>query len=858
MNLIDRVSALCDQTSLTGIDFIQVVEPTVQTILRVYFIVEPTELDNVFIDPDLLLDPVGTETAGPPVEELVLSVTILSDETKQLVHIDDLAWRRVISPSGIRPVLEITVSEPGDFSIHRLTIDDARLDPFFNGVAFSFKQGCPSVFDCLADCKPVVEEGIDFSVDYLARDFHSFRRALLDFAAQRYPQWSEPLEADQAVMLMEIMAVLGDEFAYTQDRYAREASLETATQRRSRSALARLVDYSPDPGRAANTELAVWVAEGQGGRLPDVGARVWALPEGRDPIPFSVLSPEWHHESWNEIPLHCADSDVTCLPKGAQGAYLVTTAPTAAEMPAGWTKTPEELWVGRHAILRSRPADPGEPERAFAITITGAEHLIDELVLTNGAPTQLTRITWEEPTPWPLLFAATAALLNIVTVVAGEEITEFFRVGSEAEVAARHPAVSENDLAVIAGFPQAVEREGPYDRDRGARGVILRYGLRHSETRGLGWIGEQDSVVLDTRSTRKPLLRIAEVRPPLLSTDPPNLSPVAGAVWNFRHDLLDADLDLTAYTLEEGLWREVVTHQTPFEDVVFQDYAGNDGWSLRFGEGAFGRPPERGTIFEVKYFTAPGIDANLALDSVKHLTSPPLASPGAVLSYAAAATNPLPIDSGMNEELPESIRINAPEAFRARPLRAVRPEDFNEIITRLDWVQQANATPRWTGSWMSDHVAADPFDGVVLLEAQRTELTDIMDCIRQVTRDVRLEDPDYLDIDLYVKVCVRDGAYPGQVSPLVVKALAPPGYFDPDNFTFGQPLRRSALEAAIQSVPGVKGVDKIKLRVRRRYDWQTFTEPELTAAPRQIIRLQNDPLYPGRGSLTVEAHGGAG
>jgi hypothetical protein len=240
------------------------------------------------------------------------------------------------------------------------------------------------------------------------------------------------------------------------------------------------------------------------------------------------------------------------------------------------------------------------------------------------------------------------------------------------------------------------------------------------------------------------------------------------------------------------------------------------------------------------------------------LTPPPGAAPGPVLGYASTVTNPLPIDSGINEELPEGIRINAPEAFRARPLRAVRPEDFSEIVTRLDWVQQANATPKWTGSWMTDFVAADPLDGFAPSESQRAELSMVIDRIRQVTRDVRPQDPDYLDIDLFIKVCVRENAYPGQVTPRVLSALSPPGYFDPDNFTFGKPLRRSDLEAAVQSVPGVKGVDEIKLRVRRRLDWKSFTDAELPVAPRQIIRLQNDPLYPGRGSLTVEAHGGAG
>ena len=62
---------------------------------------------------------------------------------------------------------------------------------------------------------PPPSNGVDYPVDYLARDFWSLRRALLDFAADRYPKWAERIEADQAVMLMEIMAALGDEFAYT-------------------------------------------------------------------------------------------------------------------------------------------------------------------------------------------------------------------------------------------------------------------------------------------------------------------------------------------------------------------------------------------------------------------------------------------------------------------------------------------------------------------------------------------------------------------------------------------------------------------------------------------------------------------
>ena len=847
---IDRTSALCEQTALTGIDFIQVVEPFVQTVLRVFFIVEPSDLDAPMVDAALLVAPAAGDDAGPPLPELGLGVTITSSETGRDVEIETISWRLVRAPAGIRLALELVVPEPGDFAIHSMHIDDARVDRFFNDRAFSFKQGCPSVFDCREPCDPEPIESVDHPVDYLARDFWSFRRALLDMAAEHYPGWSEPLEADLAVMLMEIMAALGDEFAYAQDRIARELTLETATQRRSRSGLARLVDYMPDPGGAAQTELAVFVAAGGGGAFAVEEARVWALPEGRPAIPFSVEEPVWHHEAWNRIPLHQPDSDVACLPEGSTEAYLVTQAPTVAQLPPAETQTPESFWTGRRAILRSRPADPADPYRAFAITLTGVEHTTDPLVLTNGAPTNLTRITWTEPTPFPLPLAETEALLNIAPVTAGEHVSEHFRVGLDAAALARNPGLTPAERRALLALPRAVERQGPLKADRKHRDRILRYGLRASETRGLGWKGPRDPLGIGAGDGRRPMLRVFEVLPPALTPDP-------APAWIFHRDLLTADLDTAAFTLEEGIWRTVVTHQTPFENVAFQDYAGDAGWTVRFGDGDFGRPPQEGAVLEASYFVTAGTDANLPPDSVVHLEPPPGAPAGLVLGYASGAVNPLPITNGVAEETPADIRISAPEAWRALPLRAVRPEDYSAIIERLSWVQRANAVTAWTGSWSTDFVAADPLGGVGYSPEEREELEHVVDCIRLAARDARVADPEYLDIDLEVSVCVSADAYPGEVIPQIVRRLGPPGFFDPDNFTFGQPLRRSALEAAIQGTPGVKGVDEMRLRVRRRTEWEVFDGPELAVGHSQIIRLQNDPAFPSRGSLRVTGHGGA-
>ena len=57
----DRLTALLEQTAMTGIDFVQVVDPD-QTVLRVFFLIDPDELDDPIVNPvDLPVD-VSTET----------------------------------------------------------------------------------------------------------------------------------------------------------------------------------------------------------------------------------------------------------------------------------------------------------------------------------------------------------------------------------------------------------------------------------------------------------------------------------------------------------------------------------------------------------------------------------------------------------------------------------------------------------------------------------------------------------------------------------------------------------------------------------------------------------------------------
>ena len=128
----------------------------------------------------------------------------------------------------------LTLDGDGDFSVYTLTAAGPDIDPFFSSHKLRFRLGCDERFDCRAPRAPLpTEPELPVTIDYLAKDYSSFRQALLDFIPTRLPAWTERSEADLGMMLLELFAYTGDNLSYMQDRVANEAYLSTATQRRS-------------------------------------------------------------------------------------------------------------------------------------------------------------------------------------------------------------------------------------------------------------------------------------------------------------------------------------------------------------------------------------------------------------------------------------------------------------------------------------------------------------------------------------------------------------------------------------------------------------------------------------------------
>lgn len=852
-----RRAVLCAQAPqvVTGIDFVQVVDPATQTHLRVFFI----------IDPDALVPPLAT---GPfPATVSGLTVTIAAVHGGAPVPIIQLRWAQVlldpIDATG-RVCLDILVAAPGGFEPYCLTIthqpaagQSNQIDPFSASDVFTFKQACPTGDDCQVQVACPPEPLVDFPVDYLARDFWSLRRALLDFAAQRYPDWKEPIEADLGAMVMEILAALGDEFAWTQDRHDAETRFGSATQRASLFALARLVDHRPDRGAPARGEAMLTAQDI--GTLP-ADTVFWAATGAEALVPFSSDAPLWVHPFWNARPPHRPDPSLSCLKRGAT-SLLISIAGIPADAtpddPAHpGTPLPVETWlIGRRIMLLSDPEDAAEGRRAAAMTITAAERLSDPLIQTGGMPTPVVRLHWSdaEATTFELPFDGLSAALNIAMVTAGEPVTAYARAGSDGDIPEAWKTLPPPVQYRLLGLDRLIEREGPYvDSSGTTRSIVARLGLAQTETGSLrfGPDGLPDLAITQLDGPAALPVNLPDDLDALMQ-----LFPASATSWTYVDDLLDARGQTTVFSIEPGMWRRIETHHLPTGDFGFAGYAGDNGWSVRFGFGDFGEPPTDGALLRITYHTDPGLAGNIGRETLALAWPKGKQPPQAVAKLIASATNPLAYANARAEAGKDEIRLSAPNEYRQMPLRAVRPEDYATIIERMPWVQRANATTRWTGSWSTDFVAVDPLDSIAITDDQRAALRQRIECIRLVTRDARQADAAYVDIDIEVDVCIAAGFYAGDVLPRLRAALAAPGFFAPDNFSFGTPLIRSALEAAAQGVPGVAHVDAIRIRVHGQGTWRDFVEDALTVAPEQIVRLADDRDRSTLGMLAVAATG---
>jgi hypothetical protein len=797
------------QDKLTGLDFIHV--DATQTVLDVFFVRDP------------MVPPMAVAFAAPNdlTADHVVIQRIGSEEAPERIEATAVAW----AVNDGRNVLRVTVAAPGGFALYRLTIEDplGRIDPILNGLPFSFKAACPTELDCEAEPRPCPPEAlVDFPVDYTARDFWSIRQALLDYASQRRPEWKDRLEADIGMMWAEALSALGDEFSYQSDAILQQAHLETATELRSIRRHARLVDYEIDDGQAAFTWLAVTVDPVIGAGTLQAGTRVW---DTNRTIVFEVgrglhdQAPNFHlgmlaggaawpmDASINRLEAYVWDENATCLFAGStrlhvRGHHAV-------------------LLAGRRVILSVDPSVAGKPVRRWCVQLTGATNTSDPL---PAVATPLTELTWAraDAPPFDLDLEVLTVFGNVAPATAGETRHVAFQIGG--------PAVPPEG-----GLP------GPVERIAADGAVIQLQGLEGTELHGLVWTDRGEA-------RTRPDVALYEATP--LGPDFRN-----DDAWTWRRSFVGTNSSQptdTHFTLDDGLWRRVVGYRRVGGDIVHRDYATSQGSTVRLPDGQFGRAAPDGQIFQAVYRIFHGARGSVAADTLTGFDA-------AIAPFIQSVTNPLPASGGRDPENIVSIKESAPEAFRRVTFRAVRPEDYAAAAETLPWIQRAGATQRWTGSWLTTFVTADPVGSTRLTTPQRRQLAVTLDRYRQTGRDLATLDARYADLDLHIGICVEPTAYRGEVKERALVALfgEPGAFFSPDAFTFGTPLERSRLEAALQAVPGVRAVEEILIRRRGFFPLRPFTELVYWAGASTVIRVENSRQTPELGAVNLMMRGGA-
>jgi hypothetical protein len=275
---------------------------------------------------------------------------------------------------------------------------------------------------------------------------------------------------------------------------------------------------------------------------------------------------------------------------------------------------------------------------------------------------------------------------------------------------------------------------------------------------------------------------------------------------------------------------------------------------LRFGNNTNGKFPESLTDFVATYRIGNGTAGNVGAESLVFLATGD--------ARIQSCTNPLPASGGVDPETTDQIRRRAPQAFMTQE-RAITMPDYVAIAERNTQIDQAVATLRWTGSWNTVFIAAEPKGGGKLKPAMRKTLTRSINRYRLAGQDIELQSPQYLPLKIELTVCVDPSYFQADVRQSLLQVLSSQtlsdgtkGLFAPDNFTFGQTVYLSPIYAAARKVAGVTSVTATVFEPQGVNTTTYLAKGEIPLGSFQIAQMDNDRSYPNHGQLTLVLKGG--
>jgi hypothetical protein len=783
--------------------------------------------------------------------------------------------------------LRLYVDQEGDFSSYILAIRaNSQIDAERSEARFGFKATCPTDLDCrqAVDCPPGALDAP--ALDYLAKDYQSFRRLMVDLIALRNPGWQERLPADLGMTLVELFAYVGDYLSYWQDAGpGTESYLDTCLHRISARRHGRLIDYRMHNGRNARSFVHFRAAPGASGVVPmgtKLSTRIGRPLQGAGAAPGTILPYTADFDgdpalagatvfetsmllsvtdTHNLLRIHTWGDAQCCIAKGTTEAFLFYTAG-----PAGAQKAHAPALKPGDFLLLEEVRSPvttleadRDPARRIVVRLTMAEPATDSVysdAVPNGMLTPrsspgepvlpLQHVVWraEDALPFTLCISAlttanvavdqvSVARGNIAAVDHGRTVKKDSSVAAD-ELKLPDQGALRWKLPSL-GLPTGPLTHQPMpavpEYDSEGRPLIGRYDLTGDADQAM------PACVLLMQS----------------ASDPPE-------AWTAAADLLDS-----------GAF-----------DNQFVAEVDNDGRAvLRFGDDVYGRTPSGIVRARARYRVGNGRSGNIGAGALVHMVLPdpadPLdpSDPGAPLNLAQveAVYQPLAATLGADPQTIEEVRQLAPEAFRAIQYRAVTEEDWHTVAMRNPALAAAKASFHWTGSWYTVFVAVNPAHtddmiqlpggGLALTADFEQSITAYLKRFKLAGYDLQVRAASYVPLEIDITLCVAPGYFRGDVEAQVMRLLSNQAYPDGTHGffylparDFGQPIYLSRLYEAIDRVAGLESAT---VTVFKRY-WEAagdeLAHGVIAVGAFEIPRLDNDRNRPEDGVLKLNAVGG--
>jgi hypothetical protein len=683
--------------------------------------------------------------------------------------------------------------------------DVPNLDPFFSHVDFDLAGGLRETRP--AGQLPSEPYPAPF-IDYLNKDFASFRQLMLENMTLRDPTWRERNPADLGVVIIEALAYAADYLSYYQDASATEVYLFTARRRTSVRRHARLAGYRVHEGCSARVWVHVAVhntltlprgAQFTTGRTPGVLPGGPPDPDAGPPAEariFETVEERTLDPRRNGIAIYTWGANESRLPAGACQAALVGNS---LNLKRGDTVIFEMADVSREGAI----ADTGLPGLRHAVRLwSDPLEGEDELL---GQP--ITKIEWffEDALPFDMEVRlpvdgpvqSAVARGNIVLADMGQTIGPFAL-----------PVVPERGTFRPWLAHKGITFAEPYDPERRLHaGATLR---QHPE-RALPCV--------------------------TLFKFVPGLGHLATS-WAPVIDLFSSD----GFDRHFGL--EVETGGASF---------------LRFGDGELGRRPSKLTQLYASYRIGDGARGNIGADTLGSIFSSSIPFDGAAIRNVR---NPLPSEGGTVFEDFYSARLAA-SSVSERRRRSVTGGDYTSIARRHPEVNSAFVRRQITGSRDIDFLHIQRRDGLPCDAGFASAIEAFMEPTRIVGRTIKVVPPRFVDVRIELEIEVASQVFRSGVRAALqdffqsgLKASGERGFFHPDNFRFGQPLYLSAVISAAMGIENVQSVRALRFEKREAVWVDCIPEGVIHVERDQIVRVPNNPAASDFGQIGFTLKGG--